>query len=281
MRHILVAIDESPEGRGALTGAARLASRAAARLTALKIVPPDSPLLAGPGALERLQRDHAALISLLSPPIPPVEFVVAIGLPGIEISRFAESSGADLVVLGRKRRSSVERLRVGSTADAVARRSQVPCIFVGPGDSSFDRLLVALDGTERGMLVLNWARRFAKVVGARLQVITVDPVCDDPRGSHGTHNGKIRRLAEAIETLRREEIIARETSPTFIAEPAPALLIQRGRVIDEVVKTTLHTQSDLLVVGHHRGGPASTNGESGGTRFLLRLSPANLLTVPL
>lgn len=281
MRHILAATDESQEGRLALTGAARLAIGAGARLTVLKIVAPDSPLLASPAALEHLQRDHAARISLLSPPYPPIEFAIAIGHPGIEISRFAESTGADLVVLGRKRRSSVERLLVDDTAHAVVRRSLVPCIFIGPADATFERLLVALDGTERGMLVLNWARRFARVVGAKLQVITVDPVCDHPGDFTGLHEGNIRRLAEAIETLRREEAIAGDTPPTFFEEPAPALLIRRGRVIDEVVKTTLHTQTDVVVVGHHRGGTSRSSRESGGTGILMRLSPATLITVPL
>ena len=54
----------------------------------------------------------------------------AYGLPGIEIGRFAEHVRADLLVLGRKQRSRGQRLLLGDTADAVARRSRIPCLFV-------------------------------------------------------------------------------------------------------------------------------------------------------
>ena len=85
---------------------------------------------------------------------PHVEVGIAVGVPAIEICRLAERRQADLMVLGRKQRSQLGRLLLGDTADAVARRSTIPCLFVPHDSGPFRQVLVALDGSERGMLVL-------------------------------------------------------------------------------------------------------------------------------
>ena len=210
LRHIVVATDESEAGRSAVRAGLDLAERAFARVTVMRVVPLGTlPLLGsavggvvGPDgaatALERLQRwVHAEL----RPGCPvPVELGIAFGLPGIEICRFAEQRQADLLVLGRKHRSAVARLLVGDTADAVVRRSRVPCLFVEHGALPLSQLLVALDGSDRGMWVYAAARDFAQSVGLGLTVVTVEaadrPVAVDPapslpltRGYPDVHGG--------------------------------------------------------------------------------------------
>ena len=136
LRHIVVATDESEAGRSAVRTGLDLAERAFARLTVMRVAPVEAmPVLGsaegglvGPDAaataLEKLQRWVEAE---LRPDCPvPVELGIALGVPAIEICRFAEQRGADLLVLGRKHRSAVARLLVGDTADAVIRRSRWP-----------------------------------------------------------------------------------------------------------------------------------------------------------
>ena len=105
---------------------------------------------------------------------PHVEVGIAAGVPAIEICRLAERRQADLMVLGRKQRSQLGRLLLGDTADAVARRSGIPCLFVPPNSGPFRQVLVALDGSERGMLVLRGALGFALGAGASLRMMTVE-----------------------------------------------------------------------------------------------------------
>jgi hypothetical protein len=83
------------------------------------------------------------------------------GVAGIEIARFADEASADLLVLGRKQRSTAARLLVGDTADAVARRSRVPCLFVPAVLGVPTTVLVALDGSARGLAVLSATRSIA------------------------------------------------------------------------------------------------------------------------
>src|SRR5918993_4764819 len=156
LRHILAATDESDAGRQAVRTAFDLASRVSARVTVLRVLAIEaSRRLVKPGsgstdngndetAYSYLRRWLEA--GVLAPSeISKVELAVTAGIPGIEVCRFAEDAGVDLVVLGRKRHSRMMRLLLGDTADAVARRSRFPSLFVPQGVPTIRRVLVALD----------------------------------------------------------------------------------------------------------------------------------------
>ena len=60
---------------------------------------------------------------------------------------------------GRSDLAASRRL-LGDTGDAVARRAAAPCLFVPPVDRFPGRMLAALDGTERGLMVDEGGQRF-------------------------------------------------------------------------------------------------------------------------
>jgi nucleotide-binding universal stress UspA family protein len=285
LRHIVVATDESEAGRSAVRAGLDLADRAFARITVVRVVPVE-PLpwlgtavggVVGPDgaatALERLQR---WLHAELKPGCPvPVELGIAFGVPGIEICRFAEQRGADLLVLGRKHRSAVARLLVGDTADAVVRRSRVPCLFVEHGALPLSQLLIALDGSDRGMRVYAAARDFAQAVSLAVTVVTVEggefPAVMDP--------------ASAL-PLTRSSRLWTELTPLDAragrsAATETAVSIRRGRPVAEVLDELAKTGADLLTFGCHRGGPAGILESGGVARHLLHRAPVSVLTIPL
>lgn len=59
--------------------------------------------------------------------------VAAEGGVGATIVREADIWGADLIVVGRHNRSGIERLLLGSVAEAVARAAEVPVLLVHRG----------------------------------------------------------------------------------------------------------------------------------------------------
>jgi nucleotide-binding universal stress UspA family protein len=285
LRHIVVATDDSQAGRSAVRAGLDLAERSFARLTIMRVVPVESlPLLgsvvggvlgpdAGGNAVERLQRWVDAEVEANSP--VPVELGIAFGLPGIEICRFAEQRGADLLVLGRKHRSAVARLLVGDTADAVTRRSRVPCLFVEQGALSLTQLLVALDGSDRGMRVYTAARGLARAVGAGLMVVTVE-----------NSDAPLAVAPVPPLPLTRSSRLWRDLEP-----PAPragahastetAVSIRQGRPVPEILAEIADCGADLLTFGCHRGGASGTLESSGTSRHLLHTAPVSVLTVPL
>jgi nucleotide-binding universal stress UspA family protein len=274
--HLVAAVDESDAGREAMHAGLDLARRSSARLTIMRTVPLGAGrVAAGPLAeggsdraagleVERLWRWIAADL----PPLddrPSLDVVVTRGIPGVEIARFAENTQADLLILGRKRRTPMRRMLLGDTADAVARRSRVPCLFVPPGAQPILRVLAALDGTERGFRVLAWAHRFAAAIGATLHAVTVEAAAA----------GEPEALARALP--RERSLQLRQEVRLAGSE----LDIRRGPIVPEILAAVDDREADVLVVGYHRGGPAGVIDAGSIARRLAHEARCTVLTIPL
>jgi nucleotide-binding universal stress UspA family protein len=284
LRHIVVATDESESGRNAVRRALALAVASGARVTLMTVLPPQGTPATHPrtaAALARFERwadpELAGAPAGLS-----VDLGVANGVPGIEICRFAEDRGADLLVLGRKQRSQMARLLVGDTADAVTRRSRVPCLLVPTATRSMGRVIAAADGSARGMVVIDGAMDFARAVGASVRIVTVDPVCP----------GETRELAATLPSPRVAKLHARieqnlaraggeGRSNGVGAAAATPLEGRHGDIVDEVIAATVAAGADVLVVGYHRGGPAGVVEGGSSARRLAHVAPCAVLTIPL
>jgi nucleotide-binding universal stress UspA family protein len=277
IRHIVAAADESEAGRQAVRAAVALAVGTRARVTVMRAIPTAAPALAAVPAPEpgpyawngdsagRLQ----AWVEADVPGIvdaPSVSYGITQGLPGVEIGRFAERIGADLVVVGRKVRSRTARVLMGDTADAVARRSTLPCLFVtGPGRLP-TRVLAAVDGTERGETVLGTAADLAEQTGASLRVVTVERIAA----------GEPVHLAAAAPSARAVRLAARVQQLS-----GRELDLRHGDPVAEVLAAVGEWQADVLVVGHHRGGPPGIIEAGSVARQLAHAAPCSVLTVPL
>ena len=287
LRRIVVATDESDAGRQAVRAGIDVGTRASAQVTVMRTVPiPAVPVFVGVrGAAdsfgagdetletERLQRWLEADV------LPPddrrgVGTAVVFGVPGVEICRFGESHDADLMVLGRKPRSQMARLLLGDTADAVARRSRIPCLFVPPNAGPIRRLLVALDGTDRGIGVLQAACGLARAIKASLGVVTVE---QEPAGepAHLASALPVERSARLQSQVRM--VLSREC----VDGTRPLIDVRRGLIVEEVLRAVEESAADALVVGYHRGGPPGVIDVGSTARHLAHLAPCAVLTVPL
>ena len=285
LRHILAATDESDAGRHAVRTAMDLASRASARVTILRVIAIEASrqlVSVGQGmAPTDWDEDQAGLTYLrrwleaevLSlDEVEAAELTLACGIPGIEICRIAERAQADLLVLGRKRHSQMMRLLLGDTADAVARRSRFPCLFVPPGSGQLRKVLVASDGSDRGVNVLNQACDFARYAGATVEAVTVEQRSGDEPPQMGTSLPLAR--SSALQA-RVHEVLAREGFPD-----AP-LAIRRGDIVDRVVAEARESSADILAIGYHRGGPPGVFEAGSTARRLAHAAQCAVLTIPL
>lgn len=300
IRKILAAVDSSPEGMQAAQTGARLASREAGggQLIVLTVVAHSrngggagktpARLLSGHGELDaaaadQLARDVDARIQPLLGSAR-VTFQVGFGVPSVEIARLAEKVAADLIVLGRKRRTRVERWVIGDTSDATARRARVPCLFVHAEEPAFRRVLAAVDGGPATTEVLEAAFAAARLLGAQVFALHVE-------GPVGVVEGPAPRtvtmhhaaaLSEAVRAVLNQQP---EDPPQATAVEAATgagcdVIVRQGEPVAEILSTIQEENIDLLVIGHHRGGPAG--GESACTApRLLHRAPCAVLTVPL
>ena len=283
LRHIVAAADESDAGRQAVRTAIALGSRSSAKVTVLRVATAEATHRAvsvGSGQSENgidaiahgyLKRWLEA--DVLSPnDTPVVELATTGGIPGIEICRFAEDEHADLVVLGRKQHSRMMRLLLGDTADAVARRSLIPCLFTPPRLGEVTEVLTALDGTDRGINVLIEACDFARLAGTTLRTITVERtpwneslqvVSDLPVARSSTLRTKV------------QEVLVRKNM-----EAVP-LAIRRGDIVERVIAEVKESGVDVLAIGYHRGGAPGVLETGSTARRLAHVAPCCVLTIPL
>ena len=99
---------------------------------------------------------------------------VRFGDPAREIVREAEGTDRDLIVMGTRGRTDMQRLFLGSVAPGVLQRTSLPVLLfpaAGAGTAPparFRRIFVPLDGTERSMRILpplmTLARAFASEI---------------------------------------------------------------------------------------------------------------------
>lgn len=203
------------------------------------------------------------------PPAALLDFhpVVLRGDPAIEIARHAERCGADLIVLGRRALRYGAEFALGSTAEAVVRRARVPCLLIPETQRDFAHVVVALDGTERGIAVLDAVREAYRVLDGAVELVTVEPPHLAPVPVVPT--GRSLRLAEAV----RERQTGRQA--------LPELLVRQGEPVSVLRQELSQPGSDLLVLGTRLGGSRHAPHSSGTGRELMHTVMSAILTVPL
>jgi nucleotide-binding universal stress UspA family protein len=275
VNRIVVATDASEAGRAAIRAGRQVAEAAGAELIVMTAAVNGRAAVAmgggtwdqGIDSVDALGRHLSAEFDNVLP--PHVELAVVGGLPGIEVPRFAEDRGASLIVLGRKPRSQAARLVMGDTADAVARRSRIPCLIVPQGAGPFTRVLAALDGTPRADIVFDTACRFARPLGAGLGVVTVEP---RRAGEPAALAARLTGARSARVTRAAQELGARcGLEVTTIA--------RQGDTVSEILAEAANW--DVLAVGYHRGGPPGIIEAGSVARRLAHGTSGALLTVPL
>jgi len=275
LSRIVVAMDNSSTAMHAGTIAVILAKSAEAELVALTVAEPghreQDPVL-----IQSLERKLGSIIHQQGNHVTPMASV-AHGLPQIEICRFSEQRRADLVVLGRKHRSRATRLFLGDTADAVVRRSRIPCMLVPETTERLSRILVAVDGTARGFMVYRCALALAEATGLEIEAVTVE----------AEFPGEPRDLALQVPTTRTQ-LLARKIERTLGAarlaayrgRKIPELRVSRGPVELAILEALEQCRADVLVLGFHRGGPALVVENTSICRHLLHSAPTAVVTVP-
>jgi nucleotide-binding universal stress UspA family protein len=212
----------------------------------------------------------------------PVECMVGIGLPSVEITRYAENHDGDLIVMTRKRHSQLRRMLLGDTADSVVRRSGAPCLFVPPDGFDGARVLVAVDGRERGLAVAHAGVTFARAIGGELSFVTVEQTrADEPAAlAERLPGGRTVTLARGLDQILLGD--ERNDSPDRRGSSAADMLrVRKGNPVPEILQEVADCQAGVLVVGYHRGGPPGPIESRSVARQLTHRTPCAVLTVPL
>jgi hypothetical protein len=125
---------------------------------------------------------------------------------------------------------------------------------------------VALDGTERGIGVLDAVREAGRLLNGAVELVTVEPphlplVPVVP-------TGRTLRLAEAVRERGTRQAL-------------PELLVRQGEPVSVLRQELCQPGSDLLVLGTRLGGSRHAPHSSGTGRALMHTVMSAILTVPL
>ncbi len=97
------------------------------------------------------------------------------GAPAEEILRQARIGEFDLIAMATHGRKGMDRVLMGSVAEAVVRSSPVPTLLCKQGGrvGEWDRIIVALDGTSGAEEVLGDVTRLARSFGSTVHLLQV------------------------------------------------------------------------------------------------------------
>jgi len=125
-KRILVAYDGSDHAKRAVEHAVSLAKILNSSLYVITVAVDPSQV-----ALEKARRIAAeAAEKVASSGLAVSDVAVRSGVPANEILSYAEEIRADLIVMGSRGLSTIQRLVLGSVSQAVAARARVPVLIV-------------------------------------------------------------------------------------------------------------------------------------------------------
>ncbi len=150
VKRIVCPVDFSEPSELALVQAARQAQQAGAELHLIAVVQPmpaalisdgmpftdlnptpDMPTQAAEAHLAKLRDSTCAAVS------ERTSLHVAVGVPFVEIVRYAREVEADLIVMGSHGRTGIEHLLIGSVAERVVRKAPCSVLVVRDAKRSF------------------------------------------------------------------------------------------------------------------------------------------------
>jgi nucleotide-binding universal stress UspA family protein len=264
-KSVIVATDLSFRAAAALKRAARLPLASHARILILHVQPGDLPPRLRRAAetfikdrLKRAVRLFQAEAQAAGNPAVRVAGSLATGPAFLEILRHARRSKAELVVLGRHGRTRLRDLMMGTTAQRVVRKSEVPVLVVNTEPTGpYRRALVAVDLEPASRAACELA---ARVIHPRPTSVSVIHAYMVP--FEGWIALSLRGPRERLQQRRRSRDEASQSLRRFLASIADLGLPFKGRIQygdprAVVLAEASRRRTDLVVLGTHpRGGLA-------------------------
>ena len=256
---ILVGVDGSKDGLRAVKYALREARVSGADLWIVHVVDDMAPvtglwdMVSAPDPLRKVgEAKVAEALAVLADEGFPAERItseVLAGRPGEELSEL--SAKAELMVVGRRSISGLERLFVGSTSVSVAVHARCPVIVISAASTphqtgGLQTVAVAVSTWPVHESALEWGAREAALRKAHLRVVHVVP---ETLGVEGA-----AFVAAATADLEHQVGPLREKHPEVSVDVEVLL----GDQVDALVAVSKVV--DLLILGVHRnraalGGP--------------------------
>jgi nucleotide-binding universal stress UspA family protein len=248
-KKILVAVDYSESSMHALRESFKLATNEQSWVTVVSVAPPYEGDLAmtAIGNIKKAIKEHFKKALVESEKIAKAEGILiktvyVEGEPYEGIVDIAAAEHCDLIVMGRKSLSRLERVLMGSVTAKVIGHTLCR-ILVIPKDArlTFEKILIATDGSMHSEFASHEAIDIAKRSGSTLIVLSV-----------AKKDENIPAAKESVDMVKKDAEKEGITVQT---------LIRKGVPHEVIVNTATQEDVGLIVVGSH--------GRTGITKLLM------------
>ncbi len=254
---LLLATDGSRFSEGAIREAIRLAKKCSSSLSVLSVIEtnPEYEAIA-PQLLERSEkaaREHLESVKAQAKK-EGVECSTSI-LEGEDsfhyITDEAAKNKSTMIIMGRRGRTGLKRLAMGSTAARVI--GHAPCsVLVVPSAAvvEFKSIVVATDGSPYSTAAASEAIGIAKKNGSKLTVLSVVPA--ELATPTDVDFAATQRELLAEKEMQAAEKNARAVKDVAVKEGvAVQAFVMTGKPADAIIETAKEKNADLIIVGSH------------------------------
>ena len=253
MERILAATDFSSRSQRALRRAGLLAQQTGAQLTLLHVVDEDQP----PHLIELERAEGEAILNEQVGSVAELQgihcrVVVTLGVAFDAIVRAAESTSADLIIMGAHRKQLLRDIFVGTTIERVVRTGPCPVVMVNnDGAHPYSRVLAAVDMSDISAHAMQSARALGFLDKANLTVVHAFEalaksklfLADVPKERIDAYVGQ--------EQLRASEELATFLQSQQLSDAAWSRRVEEGAPLRVISEAVAEIQPDLLVIGTH------------------------------
>jgi nucleotide-binding universal stress UspA family protein len=263
IKSVLCPVDFSPVSLRALDYAIKLARHYESRLHLLHVIAPVIPSL-----YVDTKKVEAAIQKQVDKKMPQLrksarslgveaESVVRTGEIEREIQLAAREGKADLIVVGKHARSTVDRWFMGSTTDRLLRRSAIPLLIIGESKGKrstsphIRRIVVTTDLSEGSETALAYALSLAQERRASLIFLHVMP--PQPIAISPPLGPIVLEPRESADQIRRE--LENRIPADARDKCSVETRVESGEPYRQILNVVKQTRADLLVMNiHGKGG---------------------------
>lgn len=283
IERVLAAVDFTQYGEQAVKTALFLSKNLKAKTTVLHIVnqAPFDGHFFGPASVdlmnqveEKARVELAKTVNSWTSGETEVQIEVDMGVPYVDILRFAKNQKSQFLVIGSHGRKGLEHLLLGSVSETIVQKSEVPVWVVKGEFRAPKKILLLSDFSNASRAGFALGLFLAKIFGASVHLLHVYELPYLPAFSMID----VTEYELKIKEMRKEEL-DKWAEEARIAKLDVTASIKEGRVSDQVQKYVIEENIDLLVM--------STHGETGlfykhlgsTAHHLIRHLPCSAITV--
>jgi nucleotide-binding universal stress UspA family protein len=258
MGKILVAYDGSDSSKNALRQAVKLAEAEKCTIKVLNVMLSSEEIgvdVMGHGVVkEPSARMLAEAETIAMNEGGKVETTIEQGIPHEEIVKTADAGDCDLIVMGRRGLSRLERMLMGSVTERVIGHTERDVLVV-PRDAAvgWEKVLVATDGSRYSEAAVERAIDFAKTHGGSMIAVSVVDVTEEFYAQAPDAVEKMENKAgEMLEEVKKKAGASNVKIETHVRE---------GDAHRKIVELAGEKNADVIFMGSH--------GRKGLKKFLM------------